>query len=110
MLGVVTLRSLTREKDIRARQRRTGVDAIPQINCESEIASPKRVTHLSASFGIDVGLYDDMHGVDACVFEPCRGAPEEVPVALEEPKRGVTETAGNWEPFGGPHAVESAGS
>ncbi len=39
-----------------------------------------------------------------------RGAPEEVPAALEELKRGVTETGGNWEPHGGAHAVDAAGS
>ncbi|MBE0619775.1 MAG: competence/damage-inducible protein A [Burkholderiales bacterium] len=39
-----------------------------------------------------------------------RGAPEEVPAALEELKRGVSDTGGNWEPHGGPHAAEAAGT
>jgi molybdopterin-biosynthesis enzyme MoeA-like protein len=39
-----------------------------------------------------------------------RGAPEEVPAALEELKLGVTETGGNWEAHGGPHAVDAAES
>ena len=38
-----------------------------------------------------------------------RGSPEEVPGALEELKRGVSETGGKWEAHGGPPALESAG-
>jgi len=39
-----------------------------------------------------------------------RGAPEEVPAALEELKRGVAETGGNWEAHGGLPAVDAAES
>ncbi len=39
-----------------------------------------------------------------------RGAPEEVPAAMEELKRGVIETGGNWEPHGAPHAPDAASS
>jgi molybdopterin-biosynthesis enzyme MoeA-like protein len=39
-----------------------------------------------------------------------RGAPEEVPAALEELKRGVSETGGTWEPHAGPHPAEAVGS
>ena len=39
-----------------------------------------------------------------------RGSPEEVPAAMEELKRGVTESGGTWEAHGGPHAPEAAGS
>ena len=37
-----------------------------------------------------------------------RGAPQEVPPALEELKRGVTETGGNWEAHGVPAAASAA--
>ena len=37
-----------------------------------------------------------------------RGAPDEVPAALEELKRGVTETGGNWEAHGAARASPSA--
>ncbi len=36
-----------------------------------------------------------------------RGSPGEVPGALEELKRGVSETGGKWEAQGGPHAAEA---
>lgn len=39
-----------------------------------------------------------------------RGAPEEVPAAMEELKRGVTETGGTWEPHDGSRAPEVARS
>ena len=39
-----------------------------------------------------------------------RGAPEEVPAALEELKRGVTESGGTWEAHGAPPAAEAAGA
>ena len=39
-----------------------------------------------------------------------RGSPEEVPAAMEELKRGVTESGGTWEAHGGPHSPEAAGS
>jgi len=39
-----------------------------------------------------------------------RGAPEEVPAAMEELKRGVTETGGSWEAHGVPPAAEAARS
>ncbi|HUX24472.1 MAG TPA: molybdopterin-binding protein [Burkholderiales bacterium] len=39
-----------------------------------------------------------------------RGAPEEVPAALEELKRGVMETGGTWEAHGGLPAVDAAES
>jgi molybdopterin-biosynthesis enzyme MoeA-like protein len=39
-----------------------------------------------------------------------RGAPEEVPAAMEELKRGVTETGGTWEAHAAPAAPEVPGS
>ena len=36
-----------------------------------------------------------------------RGAPEEVPTALEELKRGVSATGGSWEPHANPPAAEA---
>jgi molybdopterin-biosynthesis enzyme MoeA-like protein len=39
-----------------------------------------------------------------------RGAPEEVPAAMEELKRGVAETGGNWVAHGVPPEAEAAGS
>ena len=39
-----------------------------------------------------------------------RGAPEEVAAAMEELRRGVTETGGNWEAHAAPPAPEAAGS
>jgi molybdopterin-biosynthesis enzyme MoeA-like protein len=39
-----------------------------------------------------------------------RGAPEEVPAAMEELKRGVTGTGGTWEAHTAPPAPEAAGS
>ena len=39
-----------------------------------------------------------------------RGAPDEVPAAMEELRRGVTELGGSWEAHGTPPAPEAAGS
>ena len=39
-----------------------------------------------------------------------RGAPDEMPSAMEELRRGVTEVGGTWEVHGGPPAPEAAGS
>ena len=39
-----------------------------------------------------------------------RGAPDEMPSAMEELRRGVTEVGGTWEAHGGPPAPEAAGS
>ena len=39
-----------------------------------------------------------------------RGAPDEVPSAMDELRRGVIELGGTWEAHGGPPAPEAAGS
>jgi hypothetical protein len=39
-----------------------------------------------------------------------RGAPDEVPAAMEELKRGVTQTGGTWEAHAVPSAPGIAGS
>src|SRR6185312_1683631 len=80
---------LALEEHVDRRERRAGVDAIPQVDREARIAGPQRVAPLPVLRGVRLALRDAVHRERAGALEP-----QMVTRACEELEERVAIAAG----------------